>query len=80
MMTKARAFKAVLLGAVLSVLFALPAWATPPSTSDEVKTAVTPEFNNLKTLAIDLIPLALGVIAVAVMFRLAIGWFKRARS
>jgi hypothetical protein len=77
MITKARAIKAAVLGAALSVIMAVPAMATP---ENPVKTAVTPEFTSLKNLALDMIPLALAVIAVAVGFRLAIGWFRRSRG
>lgn len=39
-MNKVRALKAVVLGCVLTVLLAVPAFAQPPSTPQEVKTEV----------------------------------------
>ncbi|MCA1706138.1 MAG: hypothetical protein LC808_23900 [Actinobacteria bacterium] len=49
-------------------------------TADNALTKATPEFTALKDMALDMIPLALAVIAVGVGFALVIRWFKRARS
>jgi hypothetical protein len=62
------------------LVFASSAFAAAGDTTDGVKTAVTPYFTDLQQFALDMVPYALGVIAVGVVFGLARSWYKRSRG
>lgn len=78
LVNRARIFKAMCLAAILTVWMAVPAYAQ--STTDGVKTAVTPYFADLKQFAIDMVPLVLGVAIVGIAFGLGRSWLRRAKG
>lgn len=79
LLNRARILKGIALGAILTVLLAVPALATTPST-DPVKNAVTPYFSDLAGFATDMIPLVLGVVIIGVAFALGRSWLRRAKG
>jgi hypothetical protein len=75
-MRKVTAIKAFLLGAVLSVLLAVPAFAVDPSTPPEVKTEVIAQVTPYLSVLVGIVIALFGLTLLVTLARKAAGMAK----